>query len=336
MKRAIMILMISMAANLAPVLAQNNSFRYQALIQDVDGKALANRRVSFLISIIKTNGERQRVYSEYHAATTDDFGSVALGIGQGSATLNSFQAINWAGNSFDLKVELDENGGTNFRLLTESPLMAVPYALHAQSVTNNDDADADPQNELQQLQIEGNLLTLTQGNSIVIPQQTLTIDGNTLSISNGNTVTLPSGNLPSDNPDLPTPVIYQGRQLYVYPEDNGLTVVFGAPGITGASSLTDGETNTQRIVTTYGSGIYAAKICSDLEAFGYDDWYLPSRAELDAIYKQNYLLFNTTIDQYWTSTESKNNKAFVSDQATGVFLEETKNMQFRCRCVRKN
>lgn len=53
------------------------------------------------------------------------------------------------------------------------------------------DTDTDAQN----LALNGNILSISNGNSVVLPQetpQTLTLSGNTLSISNGNTVTLPS------------------------------------------------------------------------------------------------------------------------------------------------
>jgi hypothetical protein len=53
------------------------------------------------------------------------------------------------------------------------------------------DTDTDAQN----LALNGNILSISNGNSVVLPQETpqsLTLTGNTLSISNGNTVTLPS------------------------------------------------------------------------------------------------------------------------------------------------
>lgn len=53
------------------------------------------------------------------------------------------------------------------------------------------DTDTDAQN----LALNGTILSISNGNSVVLPQetpQTLSLTGNTLSISNGNTITLPS------------------------------------------------------------------------------------------------------------------------------------------------
>jgi hypothetical protein len=46
-----------------------------------------------------------------------------------------------------------------------------------------------------------------------------------------------------------------------------------------------GMENTQKIVDHLGNtGSYAAKICNDFVQGGKDDWYLPSKAELEKIY----------------------------------------------------
>jgi len=64
------------------------------------------------------------------------------------------------------------------------------------------------------------------------------------------------------------------------------TTVSGADG----TSIGTGEQNTIDIVTQFGTSEpyegktdYAAKLCSDLVIRGYDDWYLPSKDELNAI-----------------------------------------------------
>ena len=72
-----------------------------------------------------------------------------------------------------------------------------------------DDADADPGNEIQTLAVDGFELTISDGNSITLPDsadgvedddadpnnelQTLTVAGSVLTISNGNSVNLPTG-----------------------------------------------------------------------------------------------------------------------------------------------
>ncbi|MBL7473731.1 thrombospondin type 3 repeat-containing protein [Robertkochia sediminum] len=46
-----------------------------------------------------------------------------------------------------------------------------------------------------------------------------------------------------------------------------------------ASGTANGRENTEKIVETYGEGVYAARACYDLDLNGYDDWYLPSGPE---------------------------------------------------------
>lgn len=318
------------------LLAQgNNSFRYQAVIQHENGEIMANRKISFLVTILKSSLNKERVYAEFHTTTTNEFGMVNLAIGKGNPIFKTFSGINWASDEHFIKIEMDENGGSNFTLLGESQLMTVPYALHAQTADDVDDADANPENELQTLSLVENELKITRGNSVELPQQTLTLNGNELSISNGNSVMLPTGDSQVPDPELPVPIVFRGSYIYIHPTDNSADIIFGPFLSTGATSDFDGLSNTVNLVNAYGSGSYAAKVCADLTAFGYDDWYLPSRAELDALFKQNYLIQDYTLEQYWTSTETADNKAYTIDLTTGQLNDLTKNQAKKCRCVRR-
>lgn len=67
-----------------------------------------------------------------------------------------------------------------------------------------------------------------------------------------------------------------------------------------------GKLNTQLIVNHYGNGDYAAKICYDLVLNGFDDWYLPSKNELQMLCQNQNLIggFKTGINcSYWSSSE---------------------------------
>jgi len=316
------------------------SFRYLAAVQDSEGESLVERSVTFIITILAEGMPSTRVYSEFHNATTDQFGMVSLNIGEGNPIFRSFSQVQWGSGGHSLKVEMDEEGGTNFKLLNEVELLSVPYALYAENARYVDDADADPDNEIQELSLEGDQLSITQGNSVTISpntdNQTLAIDGHTLTISNGNSVELPSMSDGLPNPELPVPVPFRGHYIYAHPQDNSDDVIFGAFTLAGATSDSDGEVNTQLLVEALGDASYAAKICDDLVAFGFDDWYLPSRAELDAIFKQNYLISGYSLDDYWSSTETATNMAYTISFESGALNSPTKNQARRCRCVRKN
>ena len=72
------------------------------------------------------------------------------------------------------------------------------------------------------------------------------------------------------------------------------------------SQIGSGERNTEAIVAQAGPGTtYAAQLCDSLEYGGYDDWFLPSKDELNLMYenlhKEGLGDFDTA--NYWSSTE---------------------------------
>ena len=56
---------------------------------------------------------------------------------------------------------------------------------------------------------------------------------------------------------------------------------------TGASdtAIGTGKANTSKIITVQGQGTYAASACVAYSGGGFSDWFLPSKDELDALYK---------------------------------------------------
>ena len=91
---------------------------------------------------------------------------------------------------------------------------------------------------------------------------------------------------------------------------NGSNIVTGTGTIIGA-----GQSNTQKIIQAQGSGNYAAKLCDDLVLNGYNDWFLPSKDELNELYKNRHLIggFNIINGAYWSSSENFNNTAWCQD-----------------------
>lgn len=110
------------------------AFQYQAVVRNIQGQVIAEQAVSFRISLLKGSANGTTVYTETHTTTTNAFGLVNLQIGMGSATNGTFSDIAWGSDSYFVQVELDETGGSNYRLMSTSQLLAVPYALHAKTV----------------------------------------------------------------------------------------------------------------------------------------------------------------------------------------------------------
>ncbi len=133
MKRLFSFLMALLAGTI--VLAQvPQAFKYQAVVRDHLGNVLAQRDVTFKISIIEGTVTGAIVYSELHSKKSNDFGLVDLEIGKGTSPSGSFSAINWGVDAHFIKVEMDPAGGTAYQLMGTSQLLSVPYSLHAKTV----------------------------------------------------------------------------------------------------------------------------------------------------------------------------------------------------------
>jgi hypothetical protein len=146
-----------------------------------------------------------------------------------------------------------------------------------------------------------------------------------------------------------------GSCLYVAPEDQKTgTPQFASDGVEWGGFGTDinnptnlvnittpedallgfaGAANTAAIVEQLGAGNYAAKVCEELNAYGYDDWYLPALGELKAVYDehggtgQNY--FNVIIIGVLLST-------LTSEPGSRISLMATSSAAVRTAAMRKN
>lgn len=153
---------------------------YQAVVRDASDQLVSNTTIGMQISILQTSATGIAVYIETHNPTTNSNGLATVQIGGGTVVAGSFSAINWANGPYFLKTETDPNGGSAYTISGTTQLVSVPYSLYAEtagSVTFDqvNDADADPTNELQSLQLSGQNLTISGGNTVTLPQS-----GNTL------------------------------------------------------------------------------------------------------------------------------------------------------------
>jgi hypothetical protein len=73
-----------------------------------------------------------------------------------------------------------------------------------------------------------------------------------------------------------------------------------------AQNIGSGFDNTTKIISSQGSGTYAAKIARDYVASGYADWYLPSYFEVKALIAQKTIVGNFNASWYWSSSEATN------------------------------
>lgn len=114
---------------------------------------------------------------------------------------------------------------------------------------------------------------------------------------------------------------------------NGSYMATGAIG----TAIGTGQANTTVIVTIQGAGFsYAAQLCNDLTVGGYNDWFLPSKDELNKLYINKVAIGGFADDYYWGSSEYYAYYAWTQDFFNGFqdYYSYSKNYPARVRAVR--
>lgn len=112
------------------------AIKYQAVARDNNGNVIANRNIGIRLSILKGTLSGTVVYSERHAVVSSNLGLINLEVGKGNVLTGTIAGINWGDDNFFIKIEMDDNGGTNYTLVGTSQLVSVPYALYAKEAAN--------------------------------------------------------------------------------------------------------------------------------------------------------------------------------------------------------
>lgn len=153
------------------------TINFQGVLRDLDGEILVNEEVDLRFRIFQANlaPTQFELEEEHRQVATNQFGVVSIPIGM----QESLDQLDFASQQFEIEIALRMSGDTQYEIMATDRLGATPYAMHALTVENADDADADPSNEM----------------------QTLSFDSNSgkLQISSGNEVTLPMGSSDSDS-----------------------------------------------------------------------------------------------------------------------------------------
>ena len=101
-----------------------------------------------------------------------------------------------------------------------------------------------------------------------------------------------------------------------------------------------GKSNTDAIIAFHGSENHAARICYDLVLGGYDDWYLPSKLELNQLYINRVAIGNFSNSPgwfYWSSSEPNEidpESAWSQSFVTGAIALSIKASTDKVRAVR--
>ena len=213
MKKIITLLTILFAVLSTTTFAQSQPyFNYQAVIRDNTGGLLVNRLVNIKIALREGNASGTIAYQEVHTTTTNSFGLVNLVVGAGAPLQGTMPTVNWGDDTHFIDIELDANNTGVYTQMGATQILSVPYALHARTVEFNDDADADPTNEIQQFVLQNNVLYLDNGGNFInlnpyldnTDNQVISVFDSTTTIRNmlisgGNKVTFSVADIDNDS-----------------------------------------------------------------------------------------------------------------------------------------
>lgn len=96
-----------------------------------------------------------------------------------------------------------------------------------------------------------------------------------------------------------------------------------------------GKWNTEHLIEVCTDTYTAATICNEYEARLYDDWFLPSKNELNILYLNQQWIGGFGDAFYWSSTEYNDYLAHIQYLNTGVQYHAGKRAAGRVRAVRE-
>lgn len=103
-----------------------------------------------------------------------------------------------------------------------------------------------------------------------------------------------------------------------------------------SSPIGIGQDNTTNIVENCAEPEIAARLCDDLVVGIYEDWFLPSKDELNEMYLNLKVngFGGFTIGWYWSSTEDTPASAWAQYFGNGIWLGDPKTIDYNVRAVR--
>ncbi|MCP4520178.1 MAG: DUF1566 domain-containing protein [Cytophagales bacterium] len=328
-----------------------NGINLQAVVRDND-IILKNEEVNFRLSILSGSATGSPVYIETHQVTSDQNGIVNLVIGQGTSTTD-FSTVEWGDNAHFLRTELDIANTGAYTVMGVTQFSAVPYALHANSVTGLDEKLASLETKLKELENKVATLEAQTPEPVQIGDYkeggiVFYVDS---SGQHGYVISLE---------DLSDGVAWDsGTHIQTMARDYGNSYYGGAPArynpftILGAG-LSPSAANTllimasEQTTSNQQSVPFAAKLCYDYENdidvenkiyAGYEDWFLPSQWLLVTLsinknrVNQALAIYGTELSgYYWSSTEGSLDKALVGYD---IQASRSKSDLYKVRAVRK-
>lgn len=133
MKKSALLLLLCLGFVIVSVAqTEPRGMKYQAVARNLKGEVMANEKIALRISLSSMqNGKPVVHYSEIHSQLTNELGLFSLVIGEGEKPSSDFAKIPWSTEEIWMEVAIQERGSNGFATISNSKLLAVPYAFHA-------------------------------------------------------------------------------------------------------------------------------------------------------------------------------------------------------------
>lgn len=134
MKKSLLIFLVFYCCLIAVSQGQMvpQGMKYQAVARNLAGAVLANQPVTLRISLLSRSAATGTLhYSETHTVTTNQLGLFDLTVGGGKATKGAFKDVPWSTEDIWMEIAIQDGSSSTFATVSNSRLLAVPYALHA-------------------------------------------------------------------------------------------------------------------------------------------------------------------------------------------------------------
>jgi hypothetical protein len=337
-------------------------FMYQAEARNTEGEPIEQATLAVKITIRSGYHGGYVVWEGEHEVTTDNYGLFTLTVGEGTGGAYKFTDIDWSENTYFLNVMIYDCGAWVDMGTTQ--FLSVPYALHAKTVENIIETDplysASEAVNITETDIRnlGNLSGINTGDQDISDLATQAALEDTTSAIRSS---IPEVTFYSVGDFAQGGIVFwvdESRQhgLVCAKTDQSMETRWhaGTKGSTQARGmgLFSGEMNTAIIVAAHlaigdDGDHYAARLCAwaTINEGGviYGDWYLPSKDELELMYKNRATINTTAIANggsafantyYWSSTEINGSNAWIKFFASGYQGSSNKGNLMSVRAIR--
>ena len=131
-KQTLLLALFTMLTGFGFAQSVPQGMNYQAVARDKDGEILADQQIFLKVSLMgEPSASAANYYTEIHRVVTNKFGLFTLTIGKGSTLIGTWNEIPWSTKEIWMDVAIKMNVQDAYVDLSNTKLLAVPYAYHA-------------------------------------------------------------------------------------------------------------------------------------------------------------------------------------------------------------